>query len=138
MISLLFLAAALIYPLYLFFAPVKAIEDKKTDLRLPAVELLEAFEADMAVADEKYRGMILEVSGKVHQVDEAGVVPVVIFDKGGDYVVVANMLERYHGVLDNISGKDITIKGRYSGVIPGDAMMMIPGDVKIEQCTIVE
>lgn len=138
LIGLLFLAAAIAYPLYLYLAPAKNIESARVDLQVTAFDLLAAFDSNMADADEHFRDKIIQISGVIHKVEYAGAVPVVFFDEGGKFVIVANMLEKYNDNDGLKAGEMVTLKGKYSGVIVNDDMYMIPADIKIEQCSVVE
>jgi hypothetical protein len=137
-IALIFLAAAIGYPLYLYLAPAKKVEQARTDIRITAFDMLAAFESDKAAAEEHFSGKVLEVNGVIHKVEDAGAVPVVFFDQGGNYVIVANMLEQFDEKDKLVAGEMVTLKGKYSGVIVNPQMYMIPADIKIEQCTVVK
>lgn len=118
--------------LYMYFKPVADLGNVKSDVKISATELLTAFETDEAAATGQYLGKILEVSGKVMNIeteDHGGVT--LVFEAGGLMGgVICRMDKRYAEKTAKIqAGVNATIRGECTGM----AM-----DVELARCAIIE
>lgn len=112
---------------YLWFKPVRSIQDAKVDYKISAVQLFDEYSSDEASADSLYRRAILEVSGTVIDVKEeekeidgeTKTLFNVVLD-GGDMMfgVICQMEDPDLDKLRSISpGSEVTIKGECSGML---------------------
>lgn len=132
------LTAALAYGLYRYFQPVTGVQDLKTDIRLTDSQLLAEFEADPARAELKYRNKVLEITGTVAKTEPDSAGGKLIFDKKGKFVVVAACTsENREKVAAIEQNQSVHVKGVYTGYVVIDDMFMIPGEIKIDPCTLV-
>ncbi|MCC6583724.1 MAG: hypothetical protein IT271_08485 [Chitinophagales bacterium] len=136
-IAVLLLGAG--YAAYVYFKPVKVIADQKADVQLSDKELLKYFTENQQAANIKYENKILELSGTVKKTEVNDSVCTVIFDEGGDFIIIANCaLDAQKDVQQLKQGAQITIKGIYSGYIINDETFMIPAEIKIDKCTLTK
>ncbi len=86
--------------------------------RVTAAELIKEFTRDGAIADKKYTGKILRVSGTVTLVSDGG--SVVLGNQGSGAAVVVGMDQRHAGDVHKIQvGDEAVIQGVYSGYEAG-------------------
>ncbi len=61
----------------------------------------------------------------------------IIFDDGGNYIIIANgLLAQKKEIKLLKEGNLIKIKGIYSGFVINDETFMIPAEIKIDRCTL--
>jgi hypothetical protein len=127
-IGLAFIAAGVGY--YLYTKPLADLANVKPDFTLSAVALYEAFEADEAAAQTRYLGKVIEVIGRVAQVERfAEGTANVSLDGGGLLGGVLCRFQKDHLAADQIQeGQSITIKGQCTGKLM---------DVELTRCVIV-
>lgn len=63
----------------------------------------------------------------------------VIFDNGGNYIIIAGGLQEQKKDVKLLKeGNLIEIKGIYSGFVINDETFMIPAEIKIDRCTLIK
>lgn len=130
---------ALAYASYIYFKPMENIASKITDIQLTDKELLDEFIANAKSADIKYTNKIVELSGTLKKTEVHDSVCNLIFDNGGNYIVIAScMLSQKKEVAALKETSNIKIKGIYSGYIINDETFMIPAEIKIDRCTLLK
>ncbi len=136
-IAVLLLGAG--YAAYIYFKPVKVISDQKVDIQISDKDLLKYFTENQQEANIKYENKILELTGTVKKTEVNDTVCTVIFDQGGNFIIIANCaLDAQKDVQQLKQGAHITIKGIYSGYIINDETFMIPAEIKIDKCTLIK
>jgi hypothetical protein len=136
-IAVLLLGAG--YAAYIYFKPVKVISDQKVDIQISDKDLLKYFTENQQEANIKYENKILELNGTVKKTEVNDSVCTVIFDSGGDFIIIANcILDAKKDVQQLKQGDNTTIKGIYSGYIINDETFMIPAEIKIDKCTLTK
>ncbi|MEN6331593.1 MAG: hypothetical protein ABFD57_06375 [Smithella sp.] len=120
---------AVLLTIVLLLAGCQASEDKKTDkvktdapvLELEATKLASDYAENETVADNKYKGKIVVVKGKIYQIgrDPLGQPFIVIggraFGHGGVQCVFAR--DKDASLVALSKGKDVSVKGKVSGKI---------------------
>ena len=130
---------ALIYGLYTYFEPVSDISKQKTDIQLTGEQLLRDFETDSKQAELKYRNKVLEISGTITKIECDSAHCKIIFDKKGKFIVVSSCADNIQKEVRMLKqNQAITVKGIYTGFVILDDLFMIPGEIKIDQCTILK
>ena len=127
------------YLAYLYFEPTKDIAIQKTDAQLTEQILVNDFIKDHKNADSLYKNKIVELTGKVKKIETQDSVSTLVFDNGGNFIIIANCLSSIKTELKQLKvGSNITVKGIYSGYIINDDTFMIPAEIKIDKCTLVK
>ena len=127
------------YMAYLYFEPAKDIARQKTDMQLTEDSIVNDFIKDGKSADSLYKNKIVELSGKVKKIETQDSISTLIFDNGGNFIIIANCLSSTNQELKQLKeGTNITVKGIYSGYIINDEAFMIPAEIKIDKCTLVK
>ena len=134
----LILSIVFLYFLFLFFQPVKDIASQKPDKYVTEEQLLNDFNSSPDSADSIYKNKVLEIVGKIKKTEVSDSFETIVFDNGGDYIIVANCSSVEHNTIKSFkNGNIITIKGIYSGYVINDETYMIPAEIKIDKCTVV-
>jgi hypothetical protein len=109
--------AGALYGLYLFYKAPESTHDQKTDFTLTASKLAEEYDADELMANEKYLDKILEVSGKVIEIQIEDSNPTITLETGNPLSnVTASFYPDEVPKLSNIRvGDEILIKGKCTG-----------------------
>ncbi len=126
------------YGLYMYFAPVKKVSSKATDIVATEVEILNSFEKNAMSADSVYKNKIMEITGVVNKVESDSNAIKIIFDQKGKFIIV-NALSA-EGIKEATilkAGQSVKVKGAYSGYTIIDDMFMIPAEIKLDQCIIL-
>ena len=127
------------YLAYLYFEPTKDIATQKTDLHLTEEILINDFIKSDKIADSLYKNKIVELTGKVKKIEAQDTISTLVFDNGGNFIIIANCLSSTNQELKQLKeGTNITVKGIYSGYIINDDTFMIPAEIKIDKCTLVK
>ena len=127
------------YLAYLYFEPTKEIATQKTDLHLTEEILINDFIKSDKIADSLYKNKIVELTGKVKKIEAQDTISTLVFDNGGNFIIIANCLSSIKTELKQLKvGSNITVKGIYSGYIINDDTFMIPAEIKIDKCTLVK
>ncbi|MFO7617035.1 MAG: hypothetical protein R6V75_07265 [Bacteroidales bacterium] len=106
----------------------------RTDFRMPATTLYQEFEADETTAMARYAGKIVEVAGRVEDIEtnEWGNVTVIFVDPlfgvtcTIDSLVAVRQADRIGRVA---RGDSLTVKGRCDGMLT---------DVRLVKCVILD
>lgn len=123
---------------YLYFQPVKNISKQHPDIIISDTLLLSDFKNDPGAADSIFKNKIIELSGTVKKTEVNDSVCTVIFDQGGDYIIVANCVYDNGQKIKNLrENNKVKLKGIYSGFVINDDTFMIPAEIKIDKCSIV-
>jgi hypothetical protein len=105
------------YLAYLYFEPTKDIATQKTDLQLTEEILINDFIKDDKIADSLYKNKIVELTGKVKKIEAQDSISTLVFDNGGNFIIIANCLSSIKTELKQLKvGSNITVKGIYSGL----------------------
>jgi hypothetical protein len=129
----------LTYGLFLYFQPVKNISKQDADFSLSQKQLTDEFSSDAQKADTKYKNKIIEISGIVKKTETNNPNSSIIFDEGGNFLIVANAQADKSAEFKTLQpGDKVIIKGIYSGYIVIDDMFMIPAEIKIDKCSLVK
>jgi len=127
------------YLAYLYFEPAKDIATQKTDVQSTEEILINDFIKDDKSADSLYKNKIVELTGKVKKIEAQDSISTLVFDNGGNFIIIANCLSSIKTELKQLKvGSNITVKGIYSGYIINDDTFMIPAEIKIDKCTLVK
>jgi hypothetical protein len=127
------------YLAYLYFEPTKDIATQKTDIHLTEEILINDFIKSDKIADSLYKNKIVELTGKVKKIEAQDTISTLVFDNGGNFIIIANCLSSIKTELKQLKvGSNITVKGIYSGYIINDDTFMIPAEIKIDKCTLVK
>ena len=126
------------YLAYLYFEPTKDIATQKTDLHLTEEILINDFIKSDEIADSLYKNKIVELTGKVKKIEAQDTISTLVFDNGGNFIIIANCLSSIKTELKQLKvGSNITVKGIYSGFIINDDTFMIPAEIKLDKCTLL-
>jgi hypothetical protein len=129
----------IIYLAYLYFEPTKDIAIQKTDAQLTEQIFINDFIKDHKNADSLYKNKIVELTGKVKKIETQDSVSTLVFDNGGNFIIIANCISSGNNELKQLKeDTNITVKGIYSGYIINDDNFMIPAEIKIDKCTLVK
>ena len=124
---------------YLYFEPVKIIARQKTDIFLLDTDLMKDFNENEKLAAKKYENKIIELTGIVKKTEIKDSICTVIFDNGGNYIIVANCDYNTKNDIQQLhTGGKATLKGIYSGYVINDETFMIPAEIKIDKCTLAK
>ena len=119
--------------------PVKNIAKQQTDIQLTDKQLFDDFNVNPTKADSIYKNKILEITGTFTKSEIKDSICNVIFDNGGNYLVIASGLYAQKKEIALLkTGNKLTIKGIYNGFVMNDEMFMIPAEIKIDKCTILK
>ncbi|MFN8284780.1 MAG: hypothetical protein U0U67_16265 [Chitinophagales bacterium] len=130
---------AVAYACYIYFKPVKNIATQKADIQISVTQLLNDFNSDSKRADSTYKNKIVEISGSLKKTEIQDSVCNVIFDNGGNYIIIAGGLQEQKKDVKLLKeGNLIKIKGIYSGFVINDETFMIPAEIKIDRCTLIK
>lgn len=138
-ICLVLVSVSLIYGIYMYTKPVKKIASQKTDYQLSMEQMTADFQENQQIAHAKYKDKVLEISGVAKKITISDSLCSVIFDLGGNFIVIANCLVSEKETLKSLDqSSNLVLKGIYSGYIINDDMFMIPAEIKIDKCTILK
>lgn len=127
------------YAFYIYFKPVKNIAKQQTDIQLTDKQLFDDFNVNPTKADSIYKNKIVEITGTFTKSEIKDSICNVIFDNGGNYLVIASGLYAQKKEIALLkTGNKLTIKGIYNGFVMNDEMFMIPAEIKIDKCTILK
>lgn len=127
------IAAGLGYK-FIYNKPHTNYEKAKPDFSLHCNELFEDYKTTRLIAEQKYNGKVLLVSGILNKVETLDSLAVAIFvlDEGmfGDEGIRLTMLPNYTSRINSYLNKTVFIKGYCTGYNDTDIIM--------EKCSIVE
>ncbi len=121
------LALLLVY-FFVYNKPHRDYERARPDLHIAAEDLYRAFVDDERIAESKFIGKVIEISGMVNTVEEAGDLVIVsfVFEDGffGGEGVRCTILENHHqNALQLTPGHEVVIKGYCTGFTGSDVIM---------------
>ena len=103
-----------------------------------ADQLMHEFETNDSVAEKKYSGKVVEVSGSIRQVekDESGSYTIAL-GNGASMSAVRCSMDSIHSaaVADLKPGRNITVKGNFTGY-QKDETGLLGSDIKLNRCVI--
>ena len=135
-ISVLF--SGIVYLAFIYFQPVKNISKQQPDVITTDTKMFSDFTNNPKDADVAYKNKIIELSGTIKKTEVKDSICTVIFDSGGIYIIVANCdYDTENEVKELKENSKIKLKGIYSGYIINDDTFMIPAEIKIDKCSIV-
>jgi DNA/RNA endonuclease YhcR with UshA esterase domain len=108
---------------YLYNKPVASTARQKAEVQISAAELVAGYEADEETADQSYLGKIVEVTGKVSEVQNTDDKTRIVLETGSPMSTVICELEDTSVVSGITPGKNITVKGVCSGYL-GDVILV--------------
>jgi hypothetical protein len=116
-LSLLFLFTITgIVAIYLFNKKTSSLHKIAADYQINAQDLYEEFELDENSADEKYKGKILSVAGKIIKVDTLGGYTTLSLE--APHALAYGVNCSFASKLENYSvGDSLVIKGQYIGFL---------------------
>ena len=135
-VSVLF--SGIVYLVFIYFQPVKNISKQQPDVITTDTKMFSDFTNNPKDADVAYKNKIIELSGTIKKTEVKDSICTVIFDSGGNYIIVANCdYDTENEVKELKENSKIKLKGIYSGYIINDDTFMIPAEIKIDKCSIV-
>jgi hypothetical protein len=127
-----------IYGITQYYKPAKDIAETKADVTIAANELYLAFEQHEQEANASYNGKVIQTSGTVAEIatNQNNEVTVILREAGMTNGVFCTMLPAAADAARNLkAGDKVTVKGQCDGY---NGMEMMPGDVVLTQCSLVE
>lgn len=108
-------------------------------LTVAADKLAKDYAGNLVSADNKYKGKVLEVSGKVAKVDKDRVGrPWIELKTDGNLVLKCEFTREMIAQLDDVEAmKEITIRGRCKGKTKGKLRDRDQDEIVLENCTIM-
>jgi len=100
------------------------IQSIEADFVTTAKELVAAFSADETVAEAKYNGKIIEVSGTIKEITDSGI----ILDGSDELTGVLAVLENSQELSSLEVGQEIKVRGAYTGKLI---------DIELGRCQII-
>lgn len=127
------IAAGLGYK-FIYNKPHKDYEKTKPDFSLTCQEIFSDYQNNRPVAEQKFNGKVVEISGFLDKVEtpEAMTIAVFVLSDGmfGDEGIRCTMLQNHSENIMSYAGKKVKLKGYCTGY--NDT------DVILEKCSIVE
>ena len=118
---------------YVFNKPHKNMLNETPDFVLTATDLFAEFETDEDVANAKYLGKTLEISGEIVEVNQTENRYEILFEdsmQGVTCLIDSTFSANNEALLKQLTeGKQVTVRGKCNG------MLM---DVKMNMCVLVE
>lgn len=125
------------YGYWMYNKPHENIEKAKISAHFQANELMEGMESDADNLKLSIKEQVISVEGDVKNISKTDDQYLISFDNGGDYIVLAYFKDELSGLNEIKEGNRIKFKGKYAGVIINDEDFMIPADIKIENCYLI-
>lgn len=121
------ISAALVYQ-FVINKPHRDFEKAKPSFIVSASDLFESFRADKTLAESKYNGQVVLLSGKLDMVEATDnlVTGVFIFDEGmfGDEGVRCTMLPEHARIMKSLPiGSEVSLKGFLTGYNETDVIL---------------
>lgn len=126
-------SAGLVYQ-FVINKPHRDYEKAKPAYIVSASDLFDSFRANRELAEQKYNGQVVMLSGKIDKIEvsESLVTGVFVFDQGmfGDEGIRCTMLPQHAPSLKSMDeGSDIQLKGYLTGYNETDIIL--------EQCSVI-
>ena len=112
-----------------FFKKNPDIENKKTDFKLTALDLITECEKQDTAINRKYNDKVLEIKGKVSKTIPGDSITSVIMDENKSATITIEMYARHNEMAKNLKvGQEVTIKALYISYLPADPILISMGD----------
>jgi hypothetical protein len=119
-----------LFGLYIYFKPHSSVAHTSPDLKIEAVELYNQFQQDEVAANKKYLDKVIEVKGRVNEVQHNSSGTSIQLDAGPNAGGInCSFTGSESGIPLPSKGSLITIKGRCSGYLM---------DVNLVDCALVQ
>ncbi|MEZ5008157.1 MAG: hypothetical protein R2753_08415, partial [Chitinophagales bacterium] len=125
------------YGYWMYNKPHENIEKSKISAHFQANELMASMEGDAEDLKLSLQNQVISVEGDVKNISRTDDQYLVSFDNGGDYIVLAYFKDELSELNEIKEGDKIKFKGKYAGVIINDEDFMIPADIKVENCYLI-
>jgi hypothetical protein len=121
------ISAALVYH-FVINKPHRDFEKAKPSFIVSASDLFESFRADRTLAESKYNGQVVLLSGKLDMIEASDnlVTGVFVFDEGlfGDEGVRCTMLPEHAPTMKSLPiGSEVSLKGFLTGYNETDVIL---------------
>lgn len=121
------ISAALVYQ-FVINKPHRDFEKAKPSFIVSASDLFESFRADRTLAESKYNGQVVLLSGKLDMIEASDnlVTGVFVFDEGmfGDEGVLCTMLPEHAPIMKSLPiGSEVSLKGFLTGYNETDVIL---------------
>ena len=100
---------------YMYSKPLASINSMKTDHQISSTDLLEVFEDDETVANEKYLDKVIEVTGTVIKAETLNGTTSIYLSTENDLSNIICQLEKEDDSIKK--GQEVTIKGICTGYL---------------------
>lgn len=140
-ILLLSLIGALIGAVFVYRIWTKPHEDirkQKPSVNITATQLLASFSADYAAKDAELKDVVLVLEGIPSKINEAEEHHLISYDEGGDFTIQAYLPKNENNLKAMDEGQSIRLLCKYSGYLINDESFLIPADIKLEPCYILD
>lgn len=135
----IFLAiAGICYGYWMYNKPHENIKKATVATSFQAEELMNRMEQEGSSLKEILNDEVIGIEGEVKNITATDDQYLVSFDNGGKYVVLAYFYDELSSLKKINAGNRIKFKGKYVGVIINDDDFLIPADIKIENCYLIE
>ena len=137
-VALYAVVMAAIYGLTQYEKPRENISEKKADVSINSEQLQQSFETNEQTANTDYLNKVIEVSGPVGNVssNQQGAQVITLRKADKDVGVLCTMMKEESDKVKTIkAGQQVKLKGLCTGY---NGMDMMPGDVVLIDCTLVE
>ena len=121
---------------YLFSQKYEDTATVKAEYSLPAVQLIQEFKTNLAIANKKYTEKIVTVTGRVTEIESADTtVNIKMTDTtSGSYVIFAFQSQDMKSVKEIKEGDNVSLKGSCSG---GEYSNILDAHfINLKRCTI--
>ena len=117
------------YGLYLFNKETPSLHDVEHDFKIHAVDLFSDFDNDESVANQKFNGKVLLLSGTVVDINTKDQGSYITLEAGSDFGAVSCKLDSTVSVAKVVPGEEVELKCQCTGYLM---------DVMLNRCIIVK
>lgn len=117
------------YGLYLFNKETPSLRDVDHDFKIQSEDLFSDFENDESLANQKFNGKVLLLTGKVVDVNKKEQGSYITLEAGSDFGAVSCKLDSTVSASQVVPGEDIQLKCQCTGYLM---------DVMLNRCVIVD
>lgn len=126
------------YGVYFYLKPMTDSTKKNAEFSLSVAAFLDAFSSNPSQSDSLYKDKIVQLDGKVSKNESNDSTTILIFDEGGNAIIVATCAAQKNVNTRQLkTGDSIVLKGLYKGYIEGDELFGTPSEIKLDQCIIL-
>ncbi len=115
------------FGLYYYNKPRTAASDLETDARIDAVDLYGQYQKDENASNRKFLGKIIEVKGKVTNLQQSGNTTSILLDGGSSSGGINCSITNNDSIQLPAKGSTVTVKGKCSGFLM---------DVNLSDCAV--